>query len=379
MGEHAFLPPSGSADWVACALWPTMNQRFPQADTEETREGNVAHWVLGEMLVHRSPNAVIPRDTPEGQCNEEMVRDAAEVCRFILSVIDHDPSVSIQVEKRVAIPSINAKNWGTPDVWFYFDFTLWVIDFKYGHRYVPHVRNWQLADYTRGILDKLELTPEQEEALRIVHVVAQPRCYSEDGTIRIHETNVRELRPMWQALKLAAEAALEPNPRATPGEGQCFYCPGRAHCGALQDAALSLAQFARASVTPFRMSPPQAGRELRALRSAIKILEARASGLEAEVTAACRNGDNSSGFLLQRTMGRVDWSVSPEAAAGLAALYEVNIEKGMQVLTPTQAIKAGVPEDVVKRFSTRKAGSEKLVPFEQSRVVNAFMQRGTKE
>jgi len=86
MTQHAFLPPSGAAAWQHCALWPTMNQRYPQDDTPQTLEGDAAHWVSSEFLYGR--RAIVEGSkAPNGEIVTGEMLDGAEL--YADTVFEH--------------------------------------------------------------------------------------------------------------------------------------------------------------------------------------------------------------------------------------------------------------------------------------------------
>ena len=116
----------------------------------------------------------------------------------------------------------------------------------------------------------------------------------------------------------------------------------------------------------------QAGRELVWISQAVALLEARRSGLEAQVTAAYRRGDRSTGWVVQTTRGRRVWDASEEAVKGLGMMLGVEVTKPPKLVTPAQAIKAGIPEAMVMPLTKQQAGSEKLVQETNSTARRAF-------
>ena len=125
---------------------------------------------------------------------------------------------------------------------------------------------------------------------------------------------------------------------------------------------------------PVELTPEAAGSELRMIWDAIQTLEARATGLEASVTQAINSGKRLVGLGLEGTIGREAWTATVPEVLSLGEAMGVNVAKPA-ILTPKQAIKAGLPEDVVKAFSARKSGAVKLVLSNDRAVRQAFQQQ----
>jgi hypothetical protein len=366
---HAFLPPSGAAAWVECALWPTMNQRFPELEEGvEAAEGTAAHWVFGEQLYQR------PVDVGHIAANGvpvtlEMLEGADTYVEEVSRAYASLRSVShYNVEQRVAIPAVHANNWGTPDTWLFGHNAtsgrarLIVLDYKFGHEFVEVFENWQLVDYASGILDALEVDGLADEFIDVEFVVVQPRSYHKDGTVRRWSTTARELRPLVNKLAGAAEAAHMPKPVARPTPKACKHCPGRHSCEALQREAYFAADVAGMS-TPVEMSVDAMGLELRMLQRAQKLLEARASGLAEQLEHALAGGQASPYFALAPGESKLVWSKPAEEVLALGQLAGVDLAKPREPVTPTQAKKLLDPA-LVAMYSDRTRAALKLTPVD---------------
>src|ERR1700748_1856887 len=112
--DHAFLPPSGASAWSKCAMWPTMNAKFPQDDSAHTIEGTAAHWVAWEIFMSRKP--LISAQTP----NATLVTDEMLEGGQLLVDTIHEQAAGIDysaVETKLSMSGLHEKIFGTPD-WF---------------------------------------------------------------------------------------------------------------------------------------------------------------------------------------------------------------------------------------------------------------------
>lgn len=376
-GQHAFLPPSGAAAWVACAAWPTMNARYPQEDTPEAAEGTAAHWSFGEMFAGRP--AHVGQVAPNGVAlTAEMIEGAALYVRVIDADLASDgvDRRYLAVEQRVAIPFVHAHNWGTPDTRYFAQArrVLRIYDFKFGHDFVDAFQNWQCVDYSCGVVDDLAaqmgITSAQlDQAIEIEIVVIQPRNYDREGPIRRWRVPASDHRARYNILAGAAERAMQPNPAATTGE-QCKHCPGRHTCPQAQQAAYSIVDRAGESV-PVELSDAALGRELRMLEVGAERLKARITGLQQDAFARLTRGRSVPYYALEPTLGREGWAKPPEEVIAIAAAMGVNVGKP-GVLTPKQAEAAGLPAAVVKAFTVQESKGLKLVVDTGQRAAKAF-------
>ena len=222
---HAFLPPSGADNWAACAAWPTMQQTHPDlGDPTASEEGTRAHELL----------ALEMRGLGYLGADEEMsdaVMLAADYARSL-------PVVEWNVERHLSGEAIApaGKNHGTPDLLGWHGLNLYVLDFKYGHRHVPHIGNLQLVNYAALALDNaVNIDGLVEQSVTVHLTIIQPRAYGHDP-VRTWKIPAGELRAYNNFLRNAAERALRPGAPASTGP-QCTYCNGRHACVALRQVA----------------------------------------------------------------------------------------------------------------------------------------------
>lgn len=371
MSGHAFLPPSGAASWVVCALWPTMNATFSQDETDAIRGGHAGHWVAVEKLAGRdpAPGTLAPNGVV---IDEEMTEGADMYVDDVRQVLGVNGLPFAVVEQPVEVPRVHPLNWGTPDLWAYVASarTLFVWDYKFGHRYVDAFRNWQLINYAAGILDRKGLDGHEEQRVRVVMRIVQPRSYHRDGPIREWAVNATDLRPFVNQLAMAAEAAVGPNPRAVVGD-HCGDCPGRHACPAYQEAGYQVLDLVRVS-TPLEMPDHAAALELRLLHRARSVLEGRISGLEAQIERRLRDGAAMPFFGLEQQFGRLAWNKPADEVFLLGDLLNLNLRKPAEPITPTQAKKLGIDEAVLSAYAERPRAGVKLVADTSNKAKKVF-------
>lgn len=367
---HAFDPPSGAANWRLCAMWPTMNQTFPETEpSEASREGTAAHWVWAQLW--NGQPVVSGQIAPNGVEVDEEMLSAAELFCSVLHTPHAELRAATHVEQSIQGTRIHpTANYGTPDA-FRFKYALQVYEFKYGHEYVPAYENWQLINYAALLMDQYGIDGIRDQTLDVELTVVQPRNYAADGPVRTWVMKAAELRPHINELRNAAERTTQPNPTATPGPTQCQYCPGRHACPALQNTAFAASDYSMQRMLPLRMSPEAAARELTNLTWYESMLKARRSGLEEQVKAEIKAGQRTPGWHLEAGSGREVWQRSLDEVRILGDLYGVEMQKPA-LITPTQARARGIPDTIISSYSVRPPGAMKLVPDDDVMVRRIF-------
>jgi hypothetical protein len=351
---HAAIAPSSASRWVQCPASVQMEARYPEQDSDKAAEGTLAHAVWAAMQLQRP--------IPDG-ATEEML-DGAEMMQDTVDGIlaQCGPGVKPIVEYTLNKGNrmlFHADNWGTPDC------TInaiphkkrWVIDYKFGHRYVNPFENWQLLNYL--ILDMCnDMSGNIEPGIECHLIIVQPRSYHPDGPVREWVVMSDELWAYRVVLLEKALASQQVNPPAKTGS-ECRDCKARGNCATLQASGYEACEVS-ATATPFEIPVEAKARELALMTSAVDMLSARISGLEGEVLNHIKQGNPLPGWMTKQGEGRKKWTMATDEVLALGAMMGVDVSKPA-LLTPAQAVKAGLSPDVVDSYSAKAPGEIKLV------------------
>lgn len=367
MAEHSVLPPSSAARRVACPGSRELESLHPQdEESSYAREGEAAHWVAAEYLRTGLEGneyfEIYPMTALNGEPITLEMQEGAEIYTdFIKSILLklNVPLMSfdtvLHIEETVSITNIHPECWGTPDCWFLAGNNLHIFDYKYGHGFVEVFENWQLLEYSAGIINNFE---SNVSPLDIHFHIIQPRNYHKDGPIRSWSIKEAQLERYFDILRSAEAQAMSPNAPCLPSP-ECGYCLGRRACQALQQTALTAVDLSIIN-TPWNLNPNQLGAELRYLRHAAELLDARITGLSEEALSLLKKGKRVPFFKISDLPSRERWKVPPEQVVTMGEMLGVDLRKPVEVVTPKQAMKAGISEDVVRAFLEPVKSSLKL-------------------
>ena len=381
MAEHSKLPPSSASRRVACAGSRALEELYPEdEESPHAREGHAAHWLAAKVLhwkleTHGQgifPSFNMPSHDPDGEpIDKEMIEGAKLYAKHILDTFQGTAG-TIHIEERVDISTIHPDCWGTPDAWMITGDRrqLHIWDYKYGHKFVEVFENWQLIEYTAGIMQHMEVNGIEDQYLTVHFHIVQPRSYDRDGPIRVWRILGSDLRPYFNVLRHKEIEAMEPQAVCKPSP-ECTYCTGRHACAVLQRSSMDAADMALMNV-PLELSPAATGQELRMLRYAANLLDARVTGLEEQALAMIKRGDRVPFFKVEQTMGRERWAKDASEVIMLGELMGVCLKKPSEAITPKQAIDAGMPAEVIKAYTERKPGALKLVVENEDNARKIF-------
>jgi len=378
MSDHAILAPSSAARRVACPGSCAMEALFPQTeDSPASREGTAAHWVAAEMIKGRSNT--LSKIAPNGEIvTDEMIEGALLYAKDVAEVLLKYPNINyVQVESQVSIQSIHPECSGTPDAWLATTGincdqaprvgVLYVWDYKFGHTPVDAYENWQLIEYTAGILDYAY--PPGADVL--VHLrVVQPRDYQSGEQIKEWVISRRELEPYFDTLRKAEAAAMEPGASCTPSP-ECNHCLARHACPALASVALTAVDVSKGP-QPWELNATKVGYELRYLERAAALLKARITGLQEQAQSMIESGNRVPFYRLEPGKPRECWNAPAEEIIALGDLMGRKLTAAPKLITPKQAISEGLPADLVRKYSTTPTGTPKLVQEDIKKIKKMF-------
>lgn len=359
------IRPSNAHIWVVCPGMVRLSQgALPDDDEDNTvrEEGTACHWLAHQIGTGRT----VAEGTlaPNGVAVDSDMIDAVAM---YLDAVSHWPNPRFEVP--VQCHAIHPMLEGTPDVfsWDAATGTLRIGDLKYGYRPVEAEGNWQLLCYVAGVMQLLGLGLLGGQVQRVELMICQPRA----GGVRVATMGMGQVLELWNVLRNAALEACGPSPRCVTNP-HCISCAGRHQCTALQTAALTVLDATHAA-TPDALPFEAAENELRMLKWARDIIDARCEGLEQQVIhAMTRQGQPSRHWEMRNTLGRLTWRPeSIHVVQQMAKLAGVQVIKPPQLVTPTQAKKL-LGESLVNAHATRPPGAKKLVPTDAGRWARIF-------
>lgn len=371
MSEHARCAPSSAERTELCHGSVQMQERYPQEETEESREGDAVHWAGATLLTHPDGWAIVGTGVvaPNGVVlNNEML----ETARLWATRVRDRGRIG-HIEETIREPVLHPDNWGTPDHWDFdgLALILCIDELKNGHRHVEVKRNRQLANYAALILNKLGLFDCDD--IKIRFRIVQPNAFHRDGDTHEWWTTSGELRAIWHSLSQAFALAVGPTPMCTPSLPACRDCTARWDCEAALEVVSIAKGIARQSI-PLQMSAAHMARELRVLEEAEGFIKSMREGMQDRVMFVIRRQQSMPHFAIDRNPGRRVWAddAVENGIIDICRAYGVQAGRTEVGVTPLQAIDAGVPEEVVKQFSRINSGKLVLVEDDGSKAAAVF-------
>lgn len=374
MNRTDYLRPSGAATWTVCSGYLEMRTRYPdepdEADTDIREDGTACHWLAYETWHGRTP-ALGSLSPNNRELTEGMFDAVDEYIDMLRSPAwgYGETHLEMPVDCGIIYPGMK----GTPDAHTLIrpnedtNGRLRVVDLKFGFRFVEVWDNLQLIIYALALAAHYKLADDFLVELTIF----QPRTYHRDGARRSWTTTIGALRSKWlEWLRERADKAMSYLPPCTANPG-CWDCPARHACPTLQQAAYTVLHESYSSV-PLELTPAAAGDELRRLKEAQKLLEARITGVTAQVESMLRTGATVPHWALAASYARERWREGTESQVlTLGRYYNADLAKPPQPITPAQARKK-LPPGLVELYSHKPSTGVKLVKQDGNEARKVF-------
>lgn len=379
--QHAALPPSSAYLWGpgGCPGAMQMQARHPVPDeTEESREGDAAHWLLSATLRKLTvpDDAVADNGVP---IDDEMREAVAILADHTFAILEDyrkagDDFIFENEVRVAAVGIVHPDNWGTPDI-AVVNWTrkiVHVLDFKYGHGFVDVFENWQLINYAACLVETHDISGLHGWSFELT--ICQPRNYHKDGPLRHWALPGTLLCERIDALLQAAYLASEPGAPLSTGD-HCKHCTAQWDCpanhrrgGLLMDLA-----FAQGSLG---MAVEALGLEGRVLDRAIRYLTDRKKALDVKIGEMLDCGFRVPYHAVEFGKPREVWDKSRQhEAANVVEMYGVPVAKGVALPTPRECIKKGVDASVIKPYTTTNAPAKKIVQVDDKQAAKVFGRR----
>jgi len=381
---HSVLSPSASGKWGSkhgCTGYVKMALLHPGQLTEniEAKEGTAAHEIgcslIDLMRVGNLPSFKLfdGKLASNGiPFDEDMYYSALLYANDVVKVMRSTGvfgSDSLGLERKIDIDAIHPQCYGFVDCWINHGHRdhLYIWDFKYGRRHVDVYECLQLLCYLCGIRDYYHL----DDLKVTVHLrIIQPRSYHTDGPVQEWVINLAELRGYFNQLEEKAHEALSSHSQLRTGP-HCRDCCALLSCPAALESGVSLYETAMETKS-VKLTNTELAIHYSIVTRALKQLGNIQASMSEQMTHMLQKGNVLPGYQLEPGRGSHKWSKPASEIATLGDTVGHKLRKEVSVITPNQALAAGVPDHVVNAVSEKKLGSLKLKPISESKLRRLF-------
>lgn len=343
--------------FMTCNGSVNMPSHQPFNVNDETRnEGIAAHWLIEQAHKGRfSPEELIDRKAENG------VFITAEMVEHVTPYLDAIKGRG-EVECVTSYGDQHFQINGRADWVGYTNHTLYVSDFKYGWGIIEPQDNWTLISHAVGWIFKNPNLSVEE----ITFAIFQPRPHHPLGKIRNHTITFEELWQKWQILH---NALLNPT-NTLQTSGHCKRCPALASCPAALQAGMNAIDVSEIAYVA-DVDNEALSAILSNIEVAIKHLENSKKAYGEMALHRIKAGQIIRNYGIERELTNKQWKegITVETAQLLTGK---NIAKN-QLMTPAQALKAGVSQEAIDALTERREKGVKLVRIDADTAARKIL------
>ena len=335
-------------------------RNLPEFDRDDSQrqEGNAAHWLIEQVYGGQiTAEELVDRKSPHGvYITPEMVEHTQEFLSETGGHIEHDTSFD----------GMGYHISGRADRVIFDNGILEVHDFKYGWRLVEVEENWTLIAHAIGFA--LQLVHRNgidinRDVKGVVFKIFQPRPYHPEGKVREWSVSAYELVEYHKKLN---EVMSKPSEYVNTGS-QCTNCPSVAVCSGHNKATMNAIEVSEIPFD-FDIDDKDIPEMLNNLNKAKKTIETTLKAYEDVAMHRLKEGRVVSGYALERSLTNRQWleTVTPEFLHMMTGRDDMMETK---IISPSQAVKKGLDEEVVNSLSERKETGLKLCKVDPTKKV----------
>lgn len=339
--------------FMACNGFKSLGGIQPfNPSTEQTDEGNAAHWLAEQVFHGANVEDLIGQKAPNGLF---ITDDMIEYCQEYLEFITTN---GCEVESDTSHTGNGWEIRGRADCIKFVDSILTIADLKYGWRIVNPEMNWTLISHAIAWCIKHQCAPQE-----IKFKIFQPRPFHPLGTVREWVINYTDLMSYYKEL---IETLEYPSCKVCSGS-QCYKCQCLSQCPAAQIATMNAIDIAETAFDS-EIDDDKLTWMLTNLKRAQEILKQSYEAYEDLAMHRLKAGNHLKGFGIKQALGQTTWdkTVNADFIKTMCGI-DITVDK---LMTPAQAKKAGVPEELIKQCTYRPDNGFKLVGVDEQKLAN---------
>lgn len=338
--------------FMACNGSRLMGKITPvNRDTSVADEGDAAHWFIEQVFKGNfHAEELIDRKAPNGVfITDDMLDNTEKYLKDIMDIGD------VELDTSYAMTGYEIR--GRADHVLRFMNRLTISDFKYGWKITEPEENWTLISHAIGYLSS---KPQEAAPEFIDFKIYQPRPYHPDGSVRVWTINYHTLMEYWQILQTTLS---NPSDELKSGN-HCYKCPSLSQCPAAQIASMNAIDVAEMAYNS-EVDNKQLSYIMDEIKRARVLLEQSEDAYSDLATSRIKKGELVPEYSLQTSIGNSNWKegLTPEIVQMMTGKDVIK----KQLVTPNQAKKIGIPQEVIDSLCERQNRGFKLVRVDGSK------------
>jgi hypothetical protein len=341
--------------FVACngSLGMPKHQDFQPDDTVRN-EGIAAHWLIEQVFKRRAgKDELIGKAAPNG------VFITSDVVEHVTPYLD---MLSGRGEVEVVTSYGDGQQYqvnGRADHLEHNLGTLLIDDFKYGWSPIEPQMNWTMLSHAFGWL----FANPNNDVHTVVLRIYQPRPHHPAGKYREAPYSIESIWSFWPTL----EAMLKAPSNVLATGKHCYKCPALATCPAAQKAGMNAIEISEMAYVA-DMDDNSLAFLLQQTERAIKVLTNNNKAYSEMALHRIKAGRVIPSYIAEKDLTNKNWKKGIDVETA-RLLTGKNLGKKQEMITPAQAVKAGVPQDVIDLLCERREKGFSLTQIDAATVI----------
>lgn len=318
-------------------------------------EGNAAHWLVEQVVQHNQPvEELIDRQAPNG------IYIDGDMVNYLQPYLQECQGAEIEKDVSFEIAGVMIR--ARADCVKNVSGTTTIADLKYGWRIIDP-DNWTMKAYALGATDR--------SVGDVILKIYQPRPYHKDGYVRSVNLTNDDMIDLFDELEHNLIEAQ--SNRSLRTGSHCYGCDKMYACPAAREAGYNIVDMST-SVYKDNLPDDVLSITLDQLNRAADHVKNLLDAYKDEAFARIKKGKVINNYFAERTSSRLDWkkNTSPEFLKMVTGNKDVVKEV---LITPTQAKKIGIDEQLVESFSERKDTGLKLIRQDAHKRASKLLNR----
>lgn len=339
-----------------CMGYLSMQDLTKMEAGQPAKDGTAVGELLSDMIRQRTLKPSVGHSASNGVYLDEDMWFYAS--RTYEELVKTSQGNNIETEERIDwVTTSGIKIRGQFDISYTVGDTLFVEDLKYGWGIVDVKENWQLIGYAIGQVYRLQSLTGYVPA-KICFRIHQPRPYHEEGTIRTWEITFQQLGEYKTQIENTM-LAIAAGDKTLSTSKSCKYCEAVNVCPAFSRSYYKSVETVLNDWQQGELNNSDLKKQLELTERIEELVKIKKDSLVQLATMRMQQHQIIEGYKIAEKFGHRSWKSGITSA--MVKLMSGKDISTTSMLSPAQAEKLGVSEDIIKKLTSRPSRGFDLV------------------
>ena len=323
---------------------------------QPAKDGTAVGELLSEMIRQKTLKPNVGHSASNGVYFDDDMWFYAS--RTYETLVESAKGANIETEERIDwMTSSGITIRGQFDISYAVGDTLHIEDLKYGWGIVEVKENWQLIGYAIGQVNRLQQHYGYVPA-NICFKIHQPRPYHEDGSVREWTISIQTLGEYKTKIEQSL-LAIAAGDKTLSTSKSCKYCEGVNVCPAFNRAWYNSVDVVLEEWQQGTLNNSDLKKQLELTERIEELIKIKKDSLVQLATMRLQQNQMIEGYQIAEKFGHRTWKSGVKAST-IKLMSGKNVATE-SMLSPAQAEKMGVSDDIINKLTLRPSRGYDLV------------------